>query len=375
MRVCTISLNLHTEDFNYGGLLHSWAMQEYLNSLPFVEKTVTLDYVNTKLEGRCPGYPVKDSWKQGKHLQAVLKAPTIPQTRKRDGEFKSFIEENMTVSEERYTQAALDNAELDYDTAVCESDVIWHPSYGGHTFDNSYFLYNRCFSGMNKIAYAPSVGGGRTFSEEEERLFRVYLGNLDHISCREEEGKRFLMERTEKPVETVLDPVFLLDAEAYKPITAPPLRKKPYVLVFAITHAKEIRKTAREYARRHGLEVFEITMNPRDSIIPDATYTAGVEEFLSALRYASAVFTNSFHAICFSLLFEREFYVFPRNPKVHYKIAEICCKAGLSDRLFLDRPFKEQEAIDYTKVRQVLERERRKSQDWLIRALLAGKER
>ena len=35
----------------------------------------------------------------------------------------------------------------------------------------------------------------------------------------------------------------------------------------------------------------------------------GIEEWLGYIRYADAVFTNSFHCCCFSILFEKELFV------------------------------------------------------------------
>lgn len=73
---------------------------------------------------------------------------------------------------------------------------------------------------------------------------------------------------------------------------------------------------------------------------------------MSLIQNAEVVFSNSFHAVCFSVIFKRDFYVF--NRKTGQKMKDICCRLGLENR-FVDGSFSEQEPIDYESVYQRLD--------------------
>ena len=94
---------------------------------------------------------------------------------------------------------------------------------------------------------------------------------------------------------------------------------------------------------------------------------AGIEEFLSAINYADVVFTNSFHAICFSILFNVQFYAFSRA--YAGKVKDICKVFGLENRFFVDDNFVEQKLIDYEEVNMRYEQLKEHSIHWLENAL------
>ena len=79
------------------------------------------------------------------------------------------------------------------------------------------------------------------------------------------------------------------------------------------------------------------------------------------------VFTNSFHAICFSILFEVQFYAFSRS--CAGKVKDICDTFGLQDRYFEDDNFVECGNIDYSELNKKRKNLSIQSQNWLISAL------
>lgn len=150
----------------------------------------------------------------------------------------------------------------------------------------------------------------------------------------------------------------------------PPLVSEPYLLLYLpVNDNMFLRKTAKTYAEEHGLKVLEIStkllQGDDETII---VYTsAGVEEFLSAIKYAKAVFTNSFHAICFSVIFERQFFAFSR--KYFGKIKDFCGVMGMPERFFDDNNFRELPSIDYSIVRRIWQQKRQESIEWIFDAL------
>ena len=68
-------------------------------------------------------------------------------------------------------------------------------------------------------------------------------------------------------------------------------------------------KKANEEAERLGLPLKIITAAFMPQIGMQAWNTTGVISWLSAIRNARCVFTNSFHGMVFSMIFERSFHI------------------------------------------------------------------
>lgn len=371
MRVGTISLNINAPDFNYGAVLHSWAFQQYLKKQEYVEYTELIDYTMPILEGQNLKHPV---WQAltGLHLRQLLyHIEHHKMYKSRFRKFQEFIKTKLYKSKQKYTQATLNVAQLQYDCVICESDVIWSPGFSGGHFDRSFFLALDSMKNMKRIAYAPSMANG-DLNNEQERELKQLLKNLDFISCRESYEKTILEHYTEKPVTHVLDPVMLLEQEDYENICAKRMLNDPYLMLYLpVDDNQKLREFAAIYAKTYGLRILEIStkLNSQRSENMDCIGDAGIEEFLSAIKYADVVFTNSFHAICFSILFNIQFYAFSRA--YSGKVQDICEVFGLSTRFFQNDDFLEQPMIDYKAVNEQLKYMKQKSAKWIQQAMRA----
>ena len=173
----------------------------------------------------------------------------------------------------------------------------------------------------------------------------------------------------------VLDPVLLHEKEFYEPIIKRPNRKKGYVLLYVVMEsAVPLIELAVAFAGKNWPEVIELSENMADAKIPAGThhkvvYDIGIEEWLGYMDEAEYIFTNSFHATCFSILFHKQFFVGKRNGD---KILSVMEMFGLSDRKYEDC-FEGSDCIakeiDFGPV-DVLRREyMQKSSDFILSAL------
>lgn len=369
MKIGTISLNVNAPDFNYGAVLHSWAFQKFLQKLDYVESTEIIDYTTVSLEGQNLSHSlVKDVL--GLHPRAFLyhlkdkKAYTV-----RYKKFKEFEKSNMIISEKSYTQSSLNSAELDYDCVICESDVIWSQQFFGGKFDKSFFLALDSMKKMKKIAYSPSMGEADLTSEHKKYL-KSFLKHIDYISCRESYDIPILKELTDKEVVHVLDPVLLLEEKDYASITADRIIEEKYICLYLpVDDNSELRKQAKDYAERNNLKILEIStkLEIYENESGICSGTMGIQEFLSAIKYADVIFTNSFHAICFAVIFNVEFYAFTR--KYPGKVKDICKTLGLLERYLEKDSFNELKRIDYDIVNNKWKELKEKSINWLENAL------
>lgn len=219
------------------------------------------------------------------------------------------------------------------------------------------------------ISYAASFG----VSEVEDNvkpIFQKYLPRLKAISVREDRGAELVKEMTGLEVTVVLDPTLMLDSKQWSSITRGFVPNDDrYVLTYFLGKpSDEQENTIEAYASAHGCRVRRI-LDLRDK----ETYAAGPQDFVELFSKAQYVFTDSYHACCFSVLYHKQFTVFNRagmdgkasmNSRMEtlfrlFDLKSVVIDEGLAPR------------IDYEKVDQLLIRHRAESQAWLDKALEA----
>lgn len=274
-----------------------------------------------------------------------------------------FFNEKYRMTKCQYDEQLLGNAIFDFDTIVCESDVIWSP-HSTQGFDNGFFCNLPSLKGKNKIAYAACIGYTK-FSEKRQKRFRELLTNFDAISVREIQGTEFTRQFTDKPVYNVLDPTLLLDAKDYAEIAVKP-KESGYLLVYnCLKNNRKMLKDAERIAKERGLKVIEISVFYTNIFINKVKLRIGIEEFLGYFQYADYVLTNAFHGVCFSVINQKDFYTYARGTK-DSRVTSILHLLNIDDRfLENEQELPELKAIDYEDVYQHLESEREKSAKFL----------
>lgn len=346
LRVGTLSLNINTHDLNYGAILHSWAFEKFLNGYSNIDCEV-IDYTTPHFEGMNFRYPFLFYLKKGKVRRTLGMLSRLISHSKRYTAFEEFKKTQMKISSTAYTQRKLAESDLPYDVLVCESDVIWSPVFFHDDFDETFFLALPSMKDKHKVAYSPSMGNG--IDKKHENRFAQLIQNFDALSCRETYAAEFTQQFTEKPISCVVDPVLLLTENQYSGIISPRIEKDPYLLIYTpVGRDNHIIKEAKKYAKAHGLKVIEITNNTYEHL-RHKTYTdASVPEFLSLIKYADTVFASSFHGICFSLLFHKNFYAFSR--KTGKKTEDLCGRLGLLNRYIDKNEVIEQPPLNFAEI-------------------------
>ena len=130
-------------------------------------------------------------------------------------------------------------------------------------------------------------------------------------------------------VQKTIDPTFLLTADEYEPITAEPQEQEKYLLMYSRRYAPEMEACAETLARSNGWKIIDISLRAVNAGRGHKmAYSAGVEEFLSLVKHAEYIVTNSFHGLIFSVQFRRPFSVFIREQSSS-KINELLSLLGL----------------------------------------------
>ena len=121
--------------------------------------------------------------------------------------------------------------------------------------------------------------------------------------------------------------------------------------------SEEYKKFIANAVKVRNLELVELN-NP----VFDRYFSFGPAEFLCAVQHAEAVFTDSFHAIVFSILFERPFVAFRRTEEnlcdMWSRMDTLFQKLNITNRTFETIGNGDVFEYCYDDVRKRLERER-----------------
>lgn len=367
-RILTISLGINTHDLNFGAILHNFAMLKYLNGtsaataemLNYVpDAFVDFDYLNPE------NYYLKLQQDDDAKLFSNIKTDFSIRYQK----FEDFKEKYIPITTKKYLGSnSVSNIE-NYDTVIAESDVIWRPNFFGGQFDPTFFMYQPTFKNMNKIAYAPSAANDH-FNSEQKANFKKLTRDINFISTRESYSVTNFSKLTNRTdIIQVVDPVFLIDKQIYDNIASTSQVAIPnkYLLIYLpVDDNLKLVSQAVEYARKNNLEIIELSNKVRQRN-HRVLYNLGPEDFLALIKGTNIVFTNSFHGICFSIIYQKDFYGFTReNPG---KVKDICDQLNLSSRYFVNDQLIEQSSINYNSVYKLLERNIQSSITWLNNAL------
>lgn len=203
-----------------------------------------------------------------------------------------------------------------YDAFITGSDQVWHPN----NFCPAYLL---SFVDRNKlkISYAASIAKKDLSKEEIDRL-KKSITDYTAISVREKDSADLLCKHVaEKKIECVVDPVFLLSSKQWDEVAQTYSIDRSYLLTYFLGDSVDARSLAKDFARQKKLILVSMPfLNGRyrkcDWNYGDQQiFDAGPEHFISLIKNADCIFTDSFHATAFSVLYEKNFFVFPRDEK------------------------------------------------------------
>lgn len=198
-----------------------------------------------------------------------------------------------------------------YFCGIVGSDQVWHPAGIKTRNFSRYFL--TMVSPERRIAYAPSFGLS-TIPKDKEEHYKEYLPQFSHISTRESSGAALVEGLTGRKVPIVLDPTLLLTAEEWGSLTSEfdqQLNEKKYIVRYTLGRLSEKdEKQLKEYAASKNLEIYQIMGDSMES--GGIGEVPSVPEFLSLIKNADAVFTDSFHACVFATIFHTPFVALKR---------------------------------------------------------------
>lgn len=247
------------------------------------------------------------------------------------------------------------------DLYIAGSDQIWNTMMNNGK-DPAYYLQ---FAPKNTTTatYAASFSVSEIPDELKEQT-KKYIKSIDFVSVREKSALKILDDLGILNGQAVLDPVFLLEKKQWSKIESNIKLDDEYVLVYDFEGSDEVKKFAVKYAQKHNLKIYSLYKN---EYCDKSFENFGPDVFLSLIKNAEFIVSNSFHATAFSLIYEKEFAVIKRQEGINSRMVDLLESVGIDDRIV--DSYQEFNAIDFNLVKEKLEIEVEKSKGYLKKVL------
>ncbi len=359
------------KSINYGGVLQAYALCKFLNECGYDAKQIL--YVPKVTSVSVPSFTVKDIFEK---INLRLEKRIY---RKRNQDIKArmeqlFVEFRDAVphTEREYTQADITDTNGLFDAFIAGSDQVWNPIW----HDPSYFL-DFVEPYTTKLSYAASIGVGKLDSEQEN-IFKKFLPAFNAISVREKTASDMLFPLLDNQVDVCVDPTLLLTAQEWDNVASKRKLQEGYVFLYLFGDDKRTRKLAEKFAKAKGLKLVTIpdllgVYRPSDrKLRAEQITTASPADFISLIKYADYIFTDSFHACVFSLLYKKQFFAFQRDDKIRMesRIQNLTNMFGCPERFCLNdekevNKLLKMQSVEYSDIISEFEKEKQRSVDYL----------
>ena len=248
----------------------------------------------------------------------IIKRKTSTRQEEEDRGFDQFRNEYMSYSSMYYPnlQSLVDHCP-NADSFVAGSDQVW-AEFGALNTHRAHLL-DFLPEGKPRFSFSSSLCR-TSMSEESKNLFRRCLAKYQAVSVRETSGVK-LCEALGIKVEHIIDPTFLLSKDEWAKSlpfkTSKEERKKKRVFFYIVTLdttqpylyklMNKFRKEGCEVVYCHSYNFLDGKRNCKPTIL----------EWLSYIRTADLVVTNSFHGFAFSVNFNTPFIALSKSKKLN----------------------------------------------------------
>lgn len=253
----------------------------------------------------------------------------------------------------------------DFDFFSVGSDQVWNPTYP----ETSEVKFLTFAQREKRLTFAPSFGISE-LPEYTKESYAQWLSQFPYISVREQKGAEIIKELTGRDAQVICDPTLTVSREVWESIEKKPdfSTEKPFALTYFLgNESNRYRKYIDHVAKEKGLQVINL-FDLRETDY----YSAGPAEFIYLIHHADAVFTDSFHAAVFSIIFKKDFVVFDRiedGRSMGSRLKTLLDTFSLSDRMYGEISKREFDTPDFSNTDSIINLEAAKAIDFLKKSM------
>lgn len=327
-------LNFHFAD-NYGAVLVAYSLQKQIQKLSYSSSNINF---------------IPDSFSNKIHTSA----------------FQNF-RNKFILSTNRYSSfegLLLSNGI--FDKIIVGSDQVFRMHY------NHIFMLNWVSGQKTLISYASSFGAAKLKANLFEKIkSKKLLSRFDAHSVRESSGVSIMKNTFGLDAIQVLDPTLLLDPQDYQPIidSEPCAQPEKYVGVMFLDdeHWDEFRASALYKKLSAEYEIVNICKDEQGDF-------RSVPQWLSYIKHASLMVTDSFHGTVFSIIYRKQFITRATANRGNARLESLCSTLDIPLSRFCPSFDKKNDTqfdtlLDFAPVWKRIEEERVVSLDYLKRSL------
>ncbi|MEM1510530.1 MAG: polysaccharide pyruvyl transferase family protein [Thermofilaceae archaeon] len=318
--------------------------------------------------------------------EIIYYLPDIPSETKKTLAFGSFREKHLKIKPRR---GVVNTEELrrecsNYEVVLVGGDQVWNPEFLKYS-DYCYLLPFKLKNAV-KIGFSASIGVEFSTHKELLTLYRYFLRDFKFISIRERRHAEELSKILNRAVYHTLDPTLLVPREVFEEISSnhfKPVHEK-YILFYNLNPGLLPFTEVLEKLLNLPIVIYKAPTTIHERLLYSkwlenkvSFYHVGPPDFISLLKHADLVFTNSYHGLTLSVLFEKPVLVTtlgsPDRARIRSRIEDLVELLSLQDRVVrrkedIVRALR-RDLEDYSAVRSKLRELRRTSIELLKEAL------
>lgn len=364
MKIAIITLH---RVINYGSVLQAYSTQKIIEDLG--HEVEIIDYIPEQCTSKVMYFSVPNFRKKDfihKYSYLLFKPFSIFL---RKFSFDIFIHKHIKLTKRKYILVqALINDPPTADIYISGSDQVWN-CYYNQGVDKGFFL-DFVPDEYSKIAFASSFGQEK-LSDNEYNEIKPMIHKYKAISVREDTALNVLEALDYHTGICIIDPTLQTSKENWLNLASKRLVKEKYLILMLLYNEDNgATEWAQQIAAEKGLLVVKLSWDIKKPHGIDVLKThRSPEDFLSLFYYAEYVVTNSFHGLAFSINFNKQFIMAPRN-QFNNRIESLLRLVGLENRI-MDKELNwsvVNEYIKYEPINKIIAKERAKAVDFLKQA-------
>jgi hypothetical protein len=311
MRICTITCQ---NADNHGARLQCYALVRYFQKQGHDVQVIDYrpDYMRGPRLWYWPGASIK-SW-----AKLFFQIPVRSRAVRRHQCFDKFSKKYIPLTRIYNSIDELRQNPPEADMYIAGSDQIWNTTFRNGTDPGYYLDFGE--KSVRRESFAASfatediVPSARDFVKDNLKRF-------DKITVREQSALKIL-ENLGYQGSLQDDPVFLLSAQEWNEIADGTGEGENYVLVYDFYNDDNIKQEALRIAQERDLNIYAVC--PMKLSYADKNYVySGPETFVSLIKNASCVVSNSFHGTVFAMIYRVPFKVIDRPDGLNVRMHDL----------------------------------------------------
>lgn len=350
-QIMKIGILTFTGTSNFGASLQAYALQQVI-----LAKGHTCEIIRYECPKVKNAHDPRRAFKS-KGFKRFFAPAQYLTYKKRMNTFARF-DESYCIFSEKCDSSSIRELSWKYDRIIVGSDQVWNPDITG---DDLTFFLDFIDDPQKKCSYAASIG--MNYFSGECKKYEELIKKFNIISVREQSTANCLQEKINRQdISCDADPTILL-CNKWAEFVHAAKETDDYIFLYFTPNDATFIKTVKRFAVKNNYKIILLTKGLRKHIGIKSISNISPIDFINYIAHAKYVITGSFHALCFSIMLKKEFYVTDAPIKERSgRLTQFLSNLGLEDRMLsAEKPDIEPKGYDHEAVYNKIDQLREKS--------------